>query len=56
MKRQEIVVPPQNLLDIFENNISQIFRMQEVLEKEISKLVSARDALLPKLMSGELKV
>jgi type I restriction enzyme S subunit len=56
MKRQEIVVPPQNLLDIFENNISQIFRKQEVLEKEISSLISARDKLLPKLMSGELKV
>ena len=56
MKSLTVVLPPKSILDDFESKVLEIFNEQEVLETETSCLATLRDTLLPKLMSGEIKV
>ena len=56
MKSLPVIVPEKVILDDFEDLMRPIFKQQEVLEEENSRLSSIRDTLLPRLMSGELKV
>ena len=49
-------IPPQDVLADFENKILPIFNNIERNQIEISTLTTLRDTLLPKLMSGELKI
>lgn len=56
MKSLTVIVPPQKQLDIFEHAVMEIFKEQENLESESSNLSTLRDTLLPKLMSGQIKV
>ena len=49
-------IPPQDVLADFENKILPIFNNIERNQIEISNLTTLRDTLLPKLMSGELKI
>lgn len=56
MKSLPVIVPEKAILDDFEGLMRPIFKQQEVLEEENSRLSSIRDTLLPRLMSGELKV
>ena len=56
MKSLPAVVPPQIQLDAFENTVKEIFSLQESLETENQRLSTLRDTLLPKLMSGEIKI
>lgn len=56
MKSLNVIVPPSNILQDFEEKISPIFDKQESLEEEIHHLSTLRDTLLPKLMSGEIDV
>ena len=56
MKSLPLVIAPKEVYNAFENLMKPIFRKQEVLEEESSKLASIRDTLLPRLMSGELEV
>jgi type I restriction enzyme S subunit len=51
-----IVLPPIDLLQKFEDIAATKYQQIGVLRDFISTNISARDALLPKLMSGELKV
>ncbi len=55
MKSLSTIIPERTVLDEFENLMNPIFKQQEVVEEENCRLASLRDALLPKLMSGELK-
>ena len=56
MKSLPAIIPEKAVLDDFENLLSPLFYQQEVVEEENSLLSSLRDTLLPRLMSGELKV
>lgn len=56
MKSLPVVIAPKEIYDAFENLMKPIFRKQEVLEEESSKLTSIRDTLLPRLMSGKINV
>ena len=50
------VLPSDEVLMKFDNTISSIFAKLKSLQKESTQLASIRDTLLPKLMSGELKL
>ena len=56
MKSLPAIVPEKVILDDFEDLMKPIYKQQEVLEDENSRLSSLRDTLLPRLMSGEIKV
>ena len=56
MKSLQLIIAPERILHDFENIIKPLFTLQEVLEDESRRLAELRDTLLPKLMSGELKV
>ena len=49
-------IPSQEVLNNFETKISPIFMNIERNQREINNLTRLRDTLLPKLMSGELKL
>ena len=56
MKSLPAIIPSESVLKSFEERMKPIFSMQEELEDESRRLASLRDTLLPRLMSGELKV
>lgn len=56
MKSVPVVIPDNEAIEKFNAFCTPIFQQQEVLEAENSRLADIRDALLPKLMSGELDV
>jgi type I restriction enzyme S subunit len=56
MKSVPVVIPDNETIDKFNAFCTPIFQQQEVLEAENSRLVDIRDALLLKLMVGELDV
>ena len=56
MKSLQLIIAPERILHDFESLMKPLFTQQEVLEDESRRLAELRDTLLPKLMSGELKV
>jgi len=56
MKSLAVIIPPKSIIDNYEASVVEIFKEQEVIEDESSRLSTLRDALLPKLMSGQIKV
>lgn len=56
MKKIEAVIPQKSALDIFRDTLSNVFGDIECKESENDLLKNIRDTLLPKLMSGEIKV
>ena len=56
MKSVPVVIPDNETIEKFNAFCTPIFQQQEVLEAENSRLADIRDALLPKLMSGQLDV
>lgn len=56
MKSVLALVPDDNTLRKFTNVCDSMFEKQECLERENSALINMRDALLPKLMNGEIEV
>ena len=55
-KSIKLMMPPVNILIKFDRIVKPIFSKIEENRDEISRLISLRDMLLPKLMSGELKI
>jgi type I restriction enzyme S subunit len=51
-----VVIPQNSIVNEFDNVISSYFRKIENNDNESRRLSELRDTLLPKLMSGELKV
>ena len=51
-----VVIPQNSIVNEFDNVISSYFRKIENNDNEFRRLSELRDTLLPKLMSGELKV
>ena len=56
LKEQLIVWPPVDVMDEFHEFTYRLFEFGTILEKESGTLAMQRDALLPKLVSGEVKV
>jgi len=49
-------VPPIDVVDCFENLVYPIDQLIEMNETHTLTLIELRDALLPRLISGELRV
>ena len=56
LKIEEILVPSDEELIAFEEGAASLHSMMRVNEEESLKLSSLRDALLPKLIAGEIDV
>lgn len=56
MRSVETIVPPTSILNKFEELLRPILQFQEKKEEENLRLAALRDTLLPKLMSGEIKL
>ena len=54
--KEDIVCPPFGIISSFEKKIKPMFDKIHSLMSESRRLAELRDALLPRLMSGELKV
>jgi len=51
-----ITIPPSPLLDDFDKAVNPIFSKIKTNQQQIRTLEKLRDTLLPKLMSGEMRV
>ena len=56
LKKIFLFEPPIELRKQFNNLVMPIINAQIIIRDEISKLVTLRDALIPRLMSGEIDV
>ena len=56
MRSVETIVPPTSILNKFEELLRPILQFQEKKEEDNQRLAALRDTLLPKLMSGEIKL
>jgi type I restriction enzyme S subunit len=52
----KIILPPKNIMDKFDENADFIYEKIFHNELEIKRLAEIRDSLLPKLMSGKIRV
>jgi type I restriction enzyme S subunit len=52
----DFVLPPKELIELFDNVVGKMFSKMIDLQDENEKLTKIRDLLLPKLMSGEIDV
>ena len=56
LKKQPVAHPPDAIISEFHTLVGDWFRKVHLLHKENQILANLRDSLLPKLMSGELRV
>jgi type I restriction enzyme S subunit len=56
LKKFEIVDAPKTKIDEFDKIVVPIFEKIKINQQENSRLSTLRDTLLPKLMSGEIKI
>jgi len=56
IKHMNSILPPQNLMDLFNEITSPTFNEILILLDQNKKLAQARDLLLPRLMSGAIEV
>ena len=56
VKSLKIAICSKNTLDKFDNIIMPLFKKINELSLEIDRLTKLRDTLLPKLMTGEIKI
>ena len=55
-KSLPVILPPDELLDKFHDTVSRMFETIELNQSVNRQLAALRDALLPKLMNGEIDV
>lgn len=55
-EKAEILLPPPEILEQFDQLTKPIFEQIETLKSHIEKLRQARDLLLPRLISGQLRL
>jgi len=55
-EKSRFVLPPESVLRVFERTVSPFFRRILLTTEESRTLAALRDTLLPKLISGELRV
>jgi type I restriction enzyme S subunit len=56
MKSLAVIIPPKSIIDNYEASVVEIFKEQEVIEQQNLYLATLRNTLLPKLMSGQIKL
>lgn len=56
IKHMNSILPPQNLMDLFDEITNPAFNEILILLDQNQKLAQAWDLLLPRLMSGEIEV
>ena len=56
IKGMKLLIPPSNVISDFSKTAKPLFDKIALLLKESRRLAELRDSLLPRLMSGELKV
>jgi type I restriction enzyme S subunit len=56
MKRVPVIIPPVDIIKQFNITVEPVGIMVEKCEMESDSLIQLRDTLLPKLMSGEIRV
>lgn len=56
MEEQELIVPPKEILDYYDKTFKSLDTKISNNSKEILSLTQLRDTLLPKLMSGQIKI
>jgi len=56
VQKPKIIVPPSDLVVAFDSIVVNVARRREEMISESRTLAALRDALLPKLISGELRV
>lgn len=56
LKKIEFKIPPKNALNNYEKEFNELLCKIESNETQIQTLIQLRDLLLPKLMSGEVRV
>lgn len=55
-EKTEILLPPSEVLEQFDLVAKPIFEQIETLKSQIAQLRQARDLLLPRLISGQLRL
>jgi len=55
IENHKIVIPTKQVLELFASQVKPLFEAQGLLESENRSLITMRDLLLPKLMSGEIE-
>ena len=56
MKQIPALIPSDSVIEKFQNTCNLYFEQQMLLENQNQNLTTIRDSLLPKLMSGEIRV
>ena len=56
MRKILLVLPPTDVSNAFDSFIQSIYKSKRSIEKENNALSNQRDTILPKIMSGELKI
>ena len=56
IKNMKLLIPPVTIISEFSKRINPLFKAIRIYENEIRNLSTIRNTLLPKLMSGELKI
>ena len=56
IKSISVLIPSKQVITAFRKNISSVFQKIKLNTKQIATLTKTRDSLLPKLMSGQLRV
>ena len=51
-----IIVPTKEKLELFKKSLDPIYGKLEINQNQIQSLIKTRDTLLPKLMSGRVRV
>jgi type I restriction enzyme S subunit len=51
-----MAIPENQIMREFDNKVVSLVSLVKINDEETDRLASLRDALLPRLMSGELKV
>jgi type I restriction enzyme S subunit len=51
-----VIVPPKNVLQKMDNTVNPLFQKIKSNTQQIRTLTQLRDTLLPKLMSGEVRL
>ena len=52
----DLAIPPKEVIQSFQNSIQPFISKKGLIEQESQKLAAIRDTLLPRLMSGEIKI
>ncbi|MCE9616443.1 MAG: restriction endonuclease subunit S [Lentisphaerae bacterium] len=56
VRGMRVLVPPKGIAEAFERMVNPLFTQMKNIQKQSRTLATLRDTLLPKLLSGELRV